>query len=276
MIVKTEWDDGVLYNGDCLKVMGTLKKGSVDLVLTDLPYGTTNMPWDSVLPMDELWEHWWFLLKDTGIVVLTGSQPFTTTLIQSQIERFRYEWIWSKRPTGHGNIAHRPMKAHENVLVFSKYGLAKGAHRYAVEDRKGDPSKRVTYNPQNLQRIEEGKHYDARKESDVNFKGSKKARAYISYYTNWPQSVLEFKNDKQRHETQKPADLFEYLIKTYTDEGETVLDCCSGSGTTAVAARRSYRRFICIEKDKRHYDLTIVRLKNEAKNFFRPKGEVKK
>lgn len=226
-----------LFRGDCLEIMPTLPAGSVDLVLCDLPYGTTQNKWDSVLPLDVLWREYWRLLRPDGAAVLTASQPFTTTLGASQTEAIRYAWVWEKTAaTGHLNAKRMPMKLHEDVLVF-----ARGAH---------------TYNPQGLlpfnKKVKRGNN-------GGNF--GKSGTENFQEFTNYPRSILRFPNDpKPVHPTQKPVALMEYLIRTYTNEGDTVLDNTMGSGTTGVACVNTGRNFIGIERDPDYFRVAENRI----------------
>lgn len=227
--------------GDCLKLMKTLPDASVDMVLCDLPYGTTRNKWDSVLPLDALWAEYKRVCR--GAIVLTAQAPFDKMLGASNLPMLRYEWIWEKtNPTGHLNAKRMPMKAHENVLVFYE--------------------KQPTYNPQKTsghQRKSATKRHDA----TPNYgKQDFDALAYDST-ERYPRSVLVFASDKQRsslHPTQKPVALMEYLVRTYTNEGDTVLDNCMGSGTTGVACLNTGRRFIGMEMDAGYFSIAESRI----------------
>lgn len=217
--------NGEFWHGDCLELMTRIPSGSVDMILCDLPYGTTQNKWDAIIPFEPLWKEYWRIVKPNAAIVLTAAQPFTSALVMSQINTFKYDWSWNKTAaTGHLNAKRRPMRNHEDILVFSK----------------GD----ILYNPQGLQ--EYGK-ITKRGNNGSNF--GKSGTENFQDKTNYPRSRIEFANDGKSHPTQKPVALFEYLIRTYTNPGETVLDNCAGSGTTAVAAERTGRRWICIEKD---------------------------
>jgi len=237
---------GVLVHDDCFNTFETLikEKVKVDLILADLPYGTTQNNWDSVLPLDLLWKNYWQLCKERTPVVLTAQYPFDKTLGASQIEYLKYEWIWKKNyATGHLNSKSMPMKNHENILVFYK--------------------KPPTYNPQ----FTEGEPYksvvgaDAKTSSNYGVQG-----AYVidNPGIRYPRTVLDF--DKARgsfHPTQKPLALFEYMIKTYTNPNDVVLDNVLGSGTTAVACERLGRKWIGIEKEAKYIEVIIKRLEAE-------------
>lgn len=225
--------DVQLLRGDCLDLMQTIPDQSVDLVLCDLPYGTTQNKWDSVIPFDALWREYKRLCK--GVIVLTAAQPFTSALVMSNIDDFRYQWVWCKtRAVGHLNAKKMPMNAHEDVCVFG----------------------RGAYNPQGL--VPYGK-INKRSKSGDNYGTA--GTSNFAEFTNYPSTLLTFPHDKERlHPTQKPVALMEYLIRTYTNEGDTVLDNCMGSGTTGVAARQSGRRFIGMERDEKYFDICVERI----------------
>lgn len=244
--MRIDFQTGTFYLGDCFDVMDGLDIGSVDMVLNDPPYGTTACAWDSVLPLDRMWSAYWRLLKPNGAAVLTASQPFTTTLIASQIERFKYCWVWDKvnRNTGFGNVSFMPLKRHEDILVFV-------------------PSGKPVFNKQ----MSEGTPYTAKRSgkiADVYAGGGLHPRDGKNEGTRNPVSILPIKADVKTemglHPTQKPVALFEYLIRTYTNPGELVLDNTAGSGTTAVAAMQSGRRWICIERDPDYFAKAIARV----------------
>lgn len=229
-----------LIQGDCLAVMPTLESGSVDLILCDLPYGTTQNKWDSVIPLDRLWAEYWRLLRPAGAVVLTAQCPFDKALGASCLRHLKYEWIWEKpKATGHLNAKKQPMKAHENVLVFYR---ALG-----------------TYNPQ----MDKGSAYSNNHkpgDSGSNY-GNVAFSRVVNRTTRYPRSVIKFTHEvRPVHPTQKPVALMEYLIKTYTNPGDVVLDNCMGSGTTGVAAALSNRRFIGIERDPAYFAICQQRI----------------
>ena len=238
-----------LYNGDCLEIMKNIADKSVDMILCDLPYGTTACKWDIIIPFDKLWEQYERIIKDNGAIVLTASQPFTTVLNQSNLKIFRYEWIWIKNNTTGFQLANKmPLKKHENISVFYK--------------------KLPTYNPQGLQAY--GK---TNKRGSAGNGGhlANECNQYIQQFTNYPTQLLEFAYDKDKlHPTQKPVALFEYLIKTYTNDGETVLDNCMGSGTTGVACQHLNRNFIGIELDENYFNIAKQRIEkaHETKELF--------
>ena len=244
-----------IIQGDCLEVMKDIPDKSVDMILCDLPYGTAsknkNIKWDVVIDFDLLWEQYRRIIKDDGNIVLTGSQPFTSMLIMSNLEWFRYELIWEKSKTTQFLTAKlMPMKKHENILVFTKNPIAP-----SVKDRS-------TYNPQGLIKIDKPKVQKHKKASScISGRGNYEGKEFVKEYTNYPHSLLRFSNEgKTIHPTQKPVALFEYLIKTYTQPGEIVLDNCIGSGTTAIAALNTGRKFIGIEKEQRYVEIARKRL----------------
>lgn len=233
-----------IIEGDCLKIMKDIPDESVDMVLCDLPYGTTQNKWDSVLPLDALWAAYWRVCKPNAAVVLTAAQPFTSLLVVSQLGSFRYDWVWRKvRVTGHLNAKKMPLREHESVLVFYR--------------------KTPTYNPQMVKgdthiRGPRGKSAVATTNYGEFLDDSSRQYESDEYY---PRSTVEFRSDMQPvHPTQKPVPLFEYLIRTYTDEGQTVLDNTMGSGTTGVACLNTGRNFIGIEQDTGYFDIAARRL----------------
>lgn len=233
------YQDGGFYNADCFDAMRLLPDGCVDMILCDLPYGTTQNKWDSVLPLDTLWKEYWRLIKPNGAVVLTAAQPFTSALVMSQPQFFKYDLTWDKSQiTGFLNAKKMPLRRHEDVLFFYK----------ALP----------TYNPQ----FTEGKAYSiTRKHSTENY-GSQRENVTENEGRRYPTSILAIPQSRDNviHPTQKPVALFEYLIKTYTNPGEIVLDNTAGSGTTAVAARNTGRRWICIERDETYFAAANARL----------------
>jgi len=239
-----------LIHGDCLQEMKNIPDGSVDMVLTDPPYGTTRNKWDSIIDLGLMWKEIKRVLKVNGACVFTTQSPFTATLINSNLQMFKYEWIWQKETgTGHLNAKFAPMKDHENILVFSE-----GASSYTK-----DSTKRMQYNPQ----MEVGEAYTckqggASKNYDPNHQ---KQVTTTNKGERYPKTVQKFQRDKDKfHPTQKPVALMEYLIKTYTNENETVLDFTMGSGTTGVACKNLNRNFIGIELDKEYYEIAKKRI----------------
>lgn len=236
-----------LILGDCREHMPRIPDASVDLVAADLPYGTTNADWDKVLDFSWLWQQYERLLKPTGTVVLTASQPFTSKLVMSKPEWFRYELIWRKNTTtGFVNAQYIPLKAHENVLVFSP-----------APARTRSGRRKMTYNPQGL--IEYNKmRRGTKKKTAIN--SAINRETYLAKWKNFPRSVLEFDSDRGYHPTQKPLALMEWIILTYSNIGELVLDNTMGSGTTIVAAVKTRRRAIGIEMLKEYYGSAVARV----------------
>lgn len=237
-----------LYNGDCLEVMDKLiEEGvKVDAIITDPPYGTTACKWDSVIPFDKMWERLNKLIKPNGVIVLFGSEPFSSNLRKSNIKNYKYDLIWVKNNAGNFQLAKKQfLKYHENISIFYK--------------------KQPTYNPQGLIKLENPiTQSNKGKAGKLGHLSSEKKRAtYKQEYTNYPKSILKFNRpSKPLHPTQKPVPLLEYLIKTYTNEGDLVLDFTMGSGSTGVAALNTNRRFIGIELDKNYYDISENRLRD--------------
>lgn len=238
-MIKT--DKYKLYNGNCLEVMDKLIEEGVvvDCIITDPPYGTTQNKWDSVIPFDKMWERLNKLIKPNGAIVLFAQTPFDKVLGSSNIKALKYEWIWKKnKPTGHLNSKKMPLKEHENILVFYK--------------------KLPIYNPQGIIKkdvptIRKGRY------NGTNYGDS--AKDAIQEYYNYPKSILEFNSvAKPIHPTQKPVDLLEYLIKTYTNENELVLDFTMGSGSTGVACMNTNRKFIGIELDEKYFEIAKNRI----------------
>lgn len=231
-----------ILEGDCLELMPTIPDKSIDMILCDLPYGTTACKWDQVIPFEPLWKEYKRLIKDHGAIVLTASQPFTSLLITSNIDWFKYCWIWDKvRGVGFQIAKYRPMMRHEDVLVFGRG--------------------RVVYNPIMTPRddIKRSKCYTQSESSPIKYNDGQ-IREYTEKY---PTSIINISNANQTdkaHPTQKPAALFEYLIKTYTNEGDLVLDNCIGSGTTAIAALNTGRHFMGIEKEPKYVEIARKRI----------------
>ncbi|WP_239696571.1 DNA-methyltransferase [Paenibacillus oryzisoli] len=232
-----------IFQGDCLDIMKDLPDKSFDMILCDLPYGSTQNQWDSPIPLDQLWQQYERLIKDRGVIVLTAQTPFDKVLGNSNLQMLRYEWIWVKnRPTGFFNAKKMPMKTHENILIFYK-----NLPQY-------NPQKTLGHKPVNRfkKHSTDGSNYN---DALMGFEGGGQTDRY-------PVDVLYFPRDKDRyHPTQKPVALFEYLIKTYTNEGDLVLDNCLGSGTTALAAASLNRNFTGIELDANYVQIARDRLK---------------
>lgn len=231
-----------LHQGDCLELMKNIPDGSIDMILCDLPYGTTECKWDSIIPLDKLWEQYMRIIKENGVVVLTSAQPFTTKLIESNIKHYKYNWYWVKNiVTGFCFAKYQPMRKVEDICVFYK--------------------KAPKYNPQGLVAIENPKPKVRKKmERDDWIYRDTLNGEFTPQWTNYPNNVLEFKSERGYHPTQKPVSLFEYLIKTYTDEEMVVLDNCMGSGTTGVACVNTNRRFIGMELDEKYFNIAKQRI----------------
>ena len=275
-----------LFHGDCLEEMKNIEDGIIDLILCDLPYGTTDrhgldlekkenrvFSWDSVIPLDLLWEQYRRILKSKGTVVLTADQPFTSQLVMSNLEWFKYEWIWFKNKTVGFLLAnYRPMKQTEDILVFSPVGAS------ASSAKSG---KSMTYNPQGLIPKTVKKKNNPKRLGVILHnpehmgKGNKllTETEYEQKWTNYPSEVIECPLDDERlHPTQKPVVLMEYLIRTYSNENELVLDNCMGSGTTGVACGITDRNFIGIEIDEEFFKISKRRIEEAyhggLKDFF--------
>ena len=237
-----------LMLGDCLERMKEIPDGSVDMVLCDLPYGTTACKWDSVIPFEPLWEQYRRIAKPNAAIVLTASQPFTSALVMSNLKDFKYDWCWRKsRPTGVLNAKRQPLRIKEDVLVFYQ--------------------KQPVYNPQG---VEDCDLLVGTGGTMANVKGNATGKItqtesgkYRQTKTGYPRNVIEFPSMSGTvHPTQKPVALMEYLILTYTNEGDTVLDNCMGSGTTGVACANTGRKFIGIERDPEYFDIAKQRIES--------------
>lgn len=327
-----------LLNGDCLEIMPDIPESSVDLILCDLPYGTTDCAWDSVIPYAPLWKQYNRIIKPKGVIALFGDFPFSASLIESNITNFRHAWYWRKNnATGALCAKVQPMKVIEHIIIFSppsesrnnagkykqlreymfsereKTGLKAGQFRellgnsmsshyftngrqfsipterdykilqstgyfqrpysdivaeWKAESGGGNPGETFTYNPQGLVKLEKPIVNKAGKHSSQIYDGKKSDS--IQEYTGYPKNVLEFQNvgfgaEKRLHPTQKPVALLEYLIKTYTNAGDMVLDNCMGSGSTGIACMNTGRNFIGIEKDEKYYEIARNRIKSHER-----------
>lgn len=249
---------GQVYEGDCIDLLADLAENSVDMVLCDLPYGTTQCKWDTPLDLNALWDHYRRVVKPSGAIVLFAQTPFDKVLGASNLQDLKYEWIWEKtHATGHLNAKKMPMKAHENILVFYR--------------------QLPTYNPQKTTGHPPTNHNIRRISTQNNTALYGKATQELvsgGLTDRYPRSVQTFKKDVQTskdkpwmHPTQKPLALCEYLIQTYTNEGDTVLDNCAGSGSTLIAALNLKRRFVGIEKDTRYFGGICERVKHEKERL---------
>ena len=250
-----------IYNQDCIEGMKRIDDKSIDMVLCDLPYGTTACKWDVVIPFEPLWEQYKRIIKDNGAIVLTGSQPFTSALVMSNPKMFKYSWVYKKKcASNFAQAKYAPMKEHEDVLIFSN---GKVNYYPIKEKRQGGGLERSRYAYSDKSRNASGEFVG-------NLQGTKYNKDMDSgnEEMRYPSSVQEFNNrasgDRGLHPTQKPLALFEYLIKTYTNEGDLVLDNCMGSGTTAIACRNTNRDYIGFELDKKYFDIANDRIKKHT------------
>ena len=231
-----------LMIGDCLERMKEIEDKSIDMILCDLPYGTTaTCKWDAIIPFEPLWNQYKRIIKPNGAIVLTASQPFTSALVMSNPDMFKYEWIWEKEQGVNFQLCkYKPLKIHESILVFSK-----GTHNYF---------------PQGLVEINKKKS-NKFKGGNLGHQESEKLRSeYYQKFSNYPKSILKYNRERGLHPTQKPVALLEYLIKTYTNEGEIVLDNTMGSGSTGVACVNTNRKFIGIEMDENYFNIACDRI----------------
>lgn len=238
--------------GDCLSLMDEILDNSVDFICCDPPYGTTSIKWDEVLDFNRMWEQYGRILKPKGVICLFGSQPFSAQLICSKLDWFRYELVWNKNKCGSPGLAkYRPMKTHENILIFYK----ETGGTYNPQMEKGEPYSRTSKNPEG---------YVGRK-NDHGY-GLKPRKSFSNNGTRYPKSVLNISRDfsaqQQVHPTQKPVPLMEWLIRTYSNEGEIVLDNCMGSGSTGVAAINTGRKFIGMESNSEYYEISRQRIED--------------
>ena len=256
-------DKYTLMFGDCLERMKEIPDGSVDAIICDPPYGTTACKWDSVIDFDLMWEQLNRIIKPNGAIVLFGSEPFSSALRMSNIKNYKYDWTWKKsKPNGFQHSKNKPMKAIENVMVFSNAPMG---HKSLLKE------KRMEYNPQGLKEVGMKKVKDcSHRGNTMGGDGNKSSRPnqvgreYIAY-TNFPSDFLEYGNiigKNAIHPTQKPVELMEYLIKTYTQENETVLDFTFGSCSTGVACLNTNRKFIGVEMDEKYFDIAKERMEN--------------
>ena len=248
-----------LIKGECLEQMKLIPSGSIDAIITDPPYGTTQCKWDSVIPFKPMWEQLSRIIKPNGAILLFGSEPFSSALRMSNIKNYKYDWVWEKsKATNFLNAKKQPLRAKENILVFYK--------------------KQPTYNPQ----MTKGKSYNKgirKKQTKDDVYGSFNQTEVKSEGNRYPRDVLYFKTaeteGKTFHKTQKPVKLMEYLIKTYTNENETVLDFTMGSGTTGVACKNLGRDFIGIEMDDKYFDIAKKRIEKHTTQERLFSGEIK-
>ena len=241
-----------IYNEDCLEGMKRIPDKSIDMILADLPYGTTNCKWDTIIPLEPLWEQYERIIKDNGAVVLTASQPFSSALVMSNPKLFRYEWVWDKKnPTNFAMAKKQPLKYHETILVFAK----KQTEYYPIKWR-GKPNHKQGL----LKNDQQSEVYGKIKRTKDNLSGMK-----------YPRSIIEISKHSSQgglHPTQKPVALFEYLVKTYTNEGDVVLDNCMGSGTTAIACLNTNRNYIGFELDETYYNIANKRIEKSLERVI--------
>lgn len=263
--------------GDCLELMKDIPNGTIDMILCDLPYGSTACKWDTIIPFEPLWTQYKRIIKDNGAIVLFGSQPFTSKLIMSNLSMFKYEWIWEKQKASNFmSTKYQPLKYHENIIVFSK-----NTHNYYPQKYKVLEIKEIeNMTHKELKKMFETRDYDrygnidrrktinnpiTNKEHIGN--NIKRIRNIDDGYRN-PKSVLKINKEINTnfHPTQKPVELLEYLIKTYTNEGDLVLDNCMGSGSTGVACKNTNRNFIGIELDENYFKIAKERIEKTIVN----------
>ena len=236
-----------LFLGDCLEIMPTIEPKSVSMVLCDLPYGITSNKWDSIIPFDELWQNYDRVCKENAVIALFASQPFSSAIVMSNPKMFKHEWIWIKnRGSNFANTVREPMKEHEHILIFSK---GKWTYNKQMQERTGGGLSRVQYNLDN--RVAKSDNYQK-------FTKSNKNQGELRVPSSWQ----KFNCEVGLHPTQKPVSLCEYLIKTYTNEGDLVLDNCMGSGTTGVACKNLHRDFIGIEKEEKYFEIAKKRIED--------------
>lgn len=237
--------------GNCLELMKDIPNGSIDMILCDLPYGTTQNKWDVIIPLDELWNQYERIIKDNGMICLTSAEPFTSTLITSNKKMFKYDLIWDKKlSSGFLNAKRMPLRRHEQILCFYK--------------------KLPTYNPEMVTRGKVRKKGITTQTGKHTSNYGKFENSVVENNEYYPTSIIEISNANRKdklHPTEKPLELFEYLIKTYSNEGEIILDNCAGSGTTAIACLKNKRQFIVMEKEQKYYDIILKRVEDFNKNF---------
>ena len=240
-----------IYQGDCLELMNGIPDKSIDMVLCDLPYGMTACKWDSVIPFEPLWAQYNRVIKDNGAIVLFGSEPFSSKLRMSSIEMYKYDWVWEKnKSSNHINAPYQPMKNFENVMIFGKK-----ATTYS-------PKGNMCYHPQGVKKMVNPKPQNKQKyKNSETFHSCPNQKSTMQTMEGYPKAIIRYNVvPRPVHPTQKPVELIEYLIKTYTSEGETVLDNCMGSGTTAIASINTNRNFIGIELESEYCNLAKDRV----------------
>ena len=245
-----------IYNGDCLELMKDMPDNSVDCIICDLPYGTTEASWDSVIPMDKLWAEYDRVCTSTANVLLFGSEPFSTTLRMNKLDIYKYDLVWIKnRPTGFFHAQNMPLKDYELISVFS-YGSM--GHLNLLGD------KRMTYNPQNLIKTRKVNTNALREKNGIYKPRPSHKDTYVAEMTNFPSMTLYFDVDTSRiHETAKPVDLLRYLVLTYSNPNDLILDNTCGAGSTLIACIKEKRRYIGIEKDPQFFEIARKRINIE-------------
>lgn len=248
-------EDIKIWHGNCLNLMNNIPDKSVNCIICDLPYGTTASKWDNKLPLDELWVQYNRILTDNGVVCLFGSEPFSSYLRMSNIKHFKYDWIWEKNSvTGFVHAKNMPLKNYEIISIFSNAGMG---HKSQLGD------KRMIYNPQGIIKVDKISKTYANKFGNIIGKRPSQKEYFLTEYTNYPKMILNFNKEHGIfHPTAKPVALLEYLIKTYSFEGDMILDNCAGSMSTAIAAINTNRKCICIELDDKYYNLGLERVNN--------------
>lgn len=246
-----------IYQMDCLEGMKLIPDKSIQSIICDLPYGTTSLKWDCVIPLDKLWEQYERIIKENGAIVLTSAQPFTTALINSKLELYKYSWVWEKnKGMNFVHAKNMPIKFNEDVCVFSKAPIG---HEIQLGER------RMKYNPQGLIKVDKVWKRPKKYDSEHNYDRDSHKLERVIEFTNYPTTILKFGNSDNRerqHPTQKPLDLIEYLLLTYTDESDIVLDNCIGSGTTALAAIKNNRKFIGFETESKYIEIANQRIES--------------
>ena len=239
-----------IYNEDCLIGMKNIPDESVDCIICDLPYGTTECSWDSIIPFEPLWKQYKRILKTNGVICLFGNEPFSSKLRLSNLDWYRYDWYWEKNKFANfAQSPYMPLKTIETISVFSNGNIA------------ANSKNKMNYYPQGLSKC----HIEIRnRKCSENFRPNRKPQSFTQQSTGYPKQLLTFdKDDKSFHPTQKPVDLIRYLVLTYTNDGDTILDNCMGSGTTAIACIKEKRHFIGFELNKEYYDKACKRIKDE-------------
>ena len=261
--------NGRFYLGDCLEVMKEIPDGVIDMVLCDLPYGTTACKWDSVIPFEALWEQYLRVAKENAAIVLTASQPFTSALGASKLDLLKYSWVWEKtKPTDFLQAKRKPLKGFEDVLVFYRKPPV-----YIPQDVVA--VNKIVKNSGTKTKGRNGNRSNGDHTFHNAVTGADENDCYKQEFTNYPRGIITFAQpSKPEHPTQKPVELFEYLIKTYTNEGELVLDNTAGSGTTAIAAENTGRKWVCIEQNEEYATKAVERIQNHQPEE-KPTSEVK-